>query len=301
MEIRQLRYLLAALRHGNLQEAAREHFVTQPAISAQLKKLEHELGAKLYARSGRRIIATPVGRTVAPLAEEVLQRIDALRAAVQGLKGLTHGELRLGNIDAASVYVLPSIFRAFRKKYPGIDIRVVVADTDTLLASLDSAAVELAIVTLPLRGEGHEVVPFYEDTMVLVASPRHPLAAVRPRMRNALETVSETGLITYPSQSTTRRTIERVFIENGYSLRAEMEMSSPEAIKRLTEAGLGASILPAKLVASELRRGTLKVIPTGNVRFSRLLGVVFKNRENLSQPATAFLKMLLDKYDMSTS
>ena len=296
MEIRQLKYFLSAIRRGSLKNAAREHFVTQPAVSIQLKKLEEEVGEKLYFRSGKRVVPTETGSLLISQIEEVLHRIDALKESVRGLKGLEQGRLRLGNIDAASIYVLPGVFRAFHRKYPGIDIQVVVADSDGLLDSLDAGDVELAIVTMPLARENVEVVPFYNDAMALVASPRHELATSRIKRRRPLEAVAEAGLISYPARSMTRRLIENVFMENGLSFRAAMEMSSPEAIKRLTETGLGASILPLKIVSSEVRRGTLKVIPTGKVKFQRTLGVVYRRKETLSQPARVFLKMLIEKH-----
>jgi DNA-binding transcriptional LysR family regulator len=188
------------------------------------------------------------------------------------------------------------VFRRFRRRYPGVDIRVVVADSDSLLDALDAGEVELAIVTLPLAREHVDVVPFYEDVMVLVASPRHELVTDRAKRRSPLAAVAETGLISYPAGSTTRRLIESVFIENGLNFRAVMEMSSPEAIKRLTETGLGASILPLKIVSNEIHRGTLKVISTRGVSFQRMLGVVYKSREILSQPAQVFLTMLMEKF-----
>jgi DNA-binding transcriptional LysR family regulator len=291
MGIRQLRYFVSAIRHGSIQAAARENFVTQPAVSIQLKKLEGELGEKLYVRRGRRIEATQAGRLLLAEAEEVVRRVDAIGRDVAGIGDLRRGVLDMGSIDAASIYVLPGVFRSFRTKYPGIDIRVIVSDSQTLLSALGAGAIELAIVTLPLSGETYQVVPIYNDRMVLVAHPRHELVTSRAS-RRVLQRVAETGLITYPAKSTTRRLIEKVFIDNGLTLRVSMEMSSPEAIKKLSEAGLGPSILPAKVVAGEVKSGALKVIPTGRVRFVRVLGAVFRDREKLSPSADAFVKLL---------
>ncbi len=291
MEIRQLRYFISAIRHGSLRAAAREHFVTQPAVSIQLKKLEEELGEKLYVRRGRRIEPTQAGSCVLADAEEIVGRIDALTHNVGAVKAMRRGVLKMGSIDAASIYVLPDVFRAFRSRYPGIDVQVIVSDSQSLIAALGAGTIELAVVTLPLPGESYDVVPIYEDRMVLVAHPRHELARSRPR-RHVLERVAEMGLITYPARSTTRRLIEKVFLDNGLTLRVTMEMSSPEAIKRLAEAGLGPSILPSQVVANEVKAGTLDVIPTGKIRFSRTLGAVFRDRGKLSPPATAFLSMV---------
>jgi DNA-binding transcriptional LysR family regulator len=294
MDIRQLRYFVAAIRQGSLRAAAREHFVTQPAVSIQLKNLEEELGEKLYVRRGRRIEPTQAGISVFSDAEDIIGKMEALSQRLGALKTLERGALKMGSIDAASVYVLPDVFRAFRSRYPGIDVQVIVADSHTLIAALGSGAIELAVVTLPVAGETHDVVPIYEDRMVLVAHPRHELARRRGGA-SVLERVAESGLITYPARSTTRRLIEKVFLDNGLTPRVTMEMSSPEAIKKLSEAGLGPSILPAAVVANEVKAGTLVVIPTGKVRFSRTLGVVLRNRESLSPPAVAFLEMVKRK------
>jgi DNA-binding transcriptional LysR family regulator len=300
MDIRQLRYFVSAIRQGSLRAAAREHFITQPAVSIQLKKLEDELGEKLYVRRGRRIEPTQAGFSVLSRAEEIIGKMDALPRDVGALKTLERGALKMGSIDAAAVYVLPDVFREFRARYPGIDVQVIVSDSHALVAALSSGAIELAVVTLPVAGETHDVVPIYEDRMVLVAHPRHDVAQARTRGMPArgrkrlsvLERVAETGLITYPARSTTRRLIEKVFLDIGLTPRVTMEMSSPEAIKKLAEAGLGPSILPAAVVASEVKAGTLVVVPTGKVRFSRMLGVVLRERAGLSPPASAFLDMV---------
>ncbi len=293
MEIRQLKYLLSTLRLGSVKEAAREHFVTQPAVSLQIKKLEEEIGEKLLIRSGRNVLPTQAGASFIRYADDILQRVEALQKSIQSLKSLRTGFLGLGAIDSAGVYVLPPVFRSFRRKYPGIEIRVTVSDTRGLVRSIHSGEIEIAIVTLPLSGEEFTIYPIYKDQMVLVADPRHELARSR---KPSLTVVAESGLIMYPPQSTTRRLIERVFFEAGVSPRATMEISSPEAMKRLTEAGLGASILPFQVVSPEVRRGTLKLIPTGKARFYRILGVVYRDDERLSPAGRAFMDMLKKRY-----
>lgn len=292
MEIRQLKYLLSAVKQGSIGAAANEHYVTQPAVSIQLKKLEEELGEKLFSRRGKRLVPTPAGELVIAHAEEIVQRLDTLSSRVRELRGMQRGELKLGTIDAASIYVLPRVFRFFRNRYPGIDINVEVSESARLVNDLTTGRIELAIVTLPQSGGSFEVAPIYRDRMILVVHPRHPLAAVK---RGVLKAVAESGLITYPAHSTTRTIIEDVFKSNGLRLRTAMEVTSPEAIKRLTEAGLGASVLPLPLVASEIRKGTLTRMPTGRVQFCRILGMIYRQEEALSPPARVFLEILREK------
>lgn len=293
MEIRQLKYFLSVIKTGGIGAAAQAHFVTQPAVSIQLKKLEEEVGEKLFVRRGRRVVPTQAGLVLADHAESVIARVDDLKNAVAGLKALESGYLRMGNIDAASVYVLPDVYRAFQQKYPGIKIEIIVGDTALLLEALGRGVIELATTTFPIDAAEFETLPVFHDEMVVVVHPKHVLAA---RKRVTIEDVARAGVITYPPRSLTRRHIERVFIERDLTLNATMEIGSPEAMKSLTQAGLGASILPRHIVAEEVRRGTLKTISLGDIRFYREIGMVFKRESALSPPARVFVEMVRKKY-----
>jgi len=153
--------------------------------------------------------------------------------------------------------------------------------------------VELASAVLPIDTGEFDTLPIYRDEMVLVAHPKHVLAR---RKNVTLEDVVEAGLIAYPPRSVTRRLIERVFVEHDLALNATMEIASPEAIKRLTQAGLGASVLPRLVVAPEIRRGALQAIRIRSVRFQRTIGMVLRGEDSLSPAARVFLDMVKKKF-----
>ena len=289
MEIRQLRYFLSTVRLGGVGAAAAEHFVTQPAVSLQIRKLEAELGQRLFTRRGRRLVPTAAGHALAARVEDVIRSLETLEAELHGLKQLEHGHLRVGNTDAASVYVLPDVYRAFHRKYPGVRIEIMVGDTRSLLDALAAGRIELATATLPADAPGLVVRPIYREDLVPVAHPAHPLAS---RRGVTLGDLCAEGIITYPAHAVTRRMIDAVFEAHGETLRARMEISSPEAMKRLTQAGLGISILPRPVVAAEVGRQVLKVIALKNVRFERELGLVYRDRDSLSPAARVFLDMV---------
>lgn len=293
MELRQLRYFLATVRRGSVGAAAEEHFVTQPAVSLQLKKLETELGQKLLAKRGRRLVPTDAGTALVARAEDVMRSLEALETELHGLKQLEHGTLRVGNTDAASVYVLPDVYRAFHRQYPGVRIEITVGDTSRLLEALAARRIELATATLPVDGHGLVVRPIYREDLVPVAHPADPLAL---RRGVTLADLSSHGVITYPTGAVTRRMIDEVFARHGQTLRARMEISSPEAMKRLAQAGLGVSILPRPVVAAEVRRKALKVIAIAGVRFEREIGMVHRGQDALSPAARAFLEMVEKRF-----
>lgn len=289
MEIRQLRYFASTVRLGSVGAAAGEHFVTQPAVSLQLKKLEEELGQKLFVRRGRHLVPTEAGVALAERAEEVIRLLSALEADLSGMKELATGTLRVGNTDAASVYVLPDVYRAFHTKYAGVRIEIMVAETRRLLEALRARRIEIAIATLPITERGLVVQPIYREELVPVAHPDHPLVSRRGATLNDL---AAQDVITYPPGAVTRSMIDAVFAAHGEALRPRMEISSPEAMKHLAQAGLGISILPRPVVAAELGRHVLKAIALPGVRFEREIGMVFRSDDGLSPAARVFREMI---------
>jgi DNA-binding transcriptional LysR family regulator len=293
MDIRSLRYFLSVVRTGSVGAAAEANFVTQPAVSLQMRKLEASVGQRLFVRRGRKLAPTAAGLALAARAEEIVAALDTLDAELRGLNQLEHGHLRMGNTDAASVYVLPEVYRAFHRSYPGVRIEITIGDTRHLLEELASARIELATVTLPVAGAGLTVRPIYREDLVAVAHPGHPLATKR---RVRLQELAEEGIIAYPSGSTTRRMVDAVFASHRGSVRARMEISSPEAMKRLAQAGLGVTILPRPVVAAEIGRKALKVIAIEGVRFEREIGIVHRGADSLSPAGRVFLEMVEKKF-----
>jgi DNA-binding transcriptional LysR family regulator len=293
MEIRQLRYFLSVARLGSVVAAAAEHLVTQPAVSLQLKKLEEETGHKLLIRQGRRLVPSEAGAVLLARAEEVMRSLELMDRELRGFGELESGTLRMGNTDAASVYVLPDVYRAFHGRYPGVRIEIMVGDTQRLLDALAARRIELATATLPIAARGLAVRPIYREELVVVVRPDDPLAA-RKRVTPAdLETH---GVIAYPAGSVTRGMIDDVFAARGGTLRARMEISSPEAMKQLAQAGLGSTILPRPVVAAELERGALVTVPIPGVRFEREIGMVHREDAVLSPAAAVFLKMVEERF-----
>lgn len=289
MEIRQLRYFLSAARLGSIGAAAAEHFITQPAVSLQVKKLEEEVGQKLLVRRGRRLVPSEAGAVLVARAEEVVRSLELLESELRGFRELETGTLRMGSTDAASVYVLPDIYRAFHERYPGVRIEIMVGDTQRLLDALAARRIELATATLPIQARGFAVRPIYREELVVVVHPGDPLAA---RRRIHLADLVSHGVIAYPAGSITRGMIDDVFSAHGATLRARMEISSPEAMKQLAQAGLGSTILPRPVVEREIALGVLRVLTIPGVRFEREIGMVYREDAALSPAAGVFLEMV---------
>lgn len=290
MELRTLKYLLSLSEHGSFTAAAQSHYVTQPAVSIQLRKLQEELGTILYEMEGRTVRFTRAGEIVLEYARRFSGLEGKLLREIKDLEGLQKGNIALGTIDAASIYVLPSIFSSFHELYPGIDINLEIASTVPMLSRLSEGALDLVIGTLPVDEEsGFEVFPIYKEPLVIIAPPEHPLTR---KKRLPPRSLSGHPFISFHKGSITRRIIEEVLLAGGIRPRIAMGIDSPEAIKNLVASGLGLAVLPARTVQDEIERGILSVVSVRGLKFERKLGLILPAGRYLSTTVKAFLGVL---------
>jgi len=284
-----LRAFLAVAREGGFSAAARALHLTQPTVSMQIRRLEEEWGERLFEREGRRVRPTPAGAHLAAAAEEVVRAAANLAGAARDLQDVRAGDLQIGTTDVASIYVLPRAYRAFLERYPEVDLSVTVDGTLPLLEALREGRIELAVATLPVPGGEWETDVVDRDSLFPILPRRHPLAG-RKRLRPA--ELANTPMIAFKGNSVTRREVDRAFAEAGVRPRVAMEISSPEAIKKLVEVGLGFAVLPERSVRAEIGAGRLASPALAGVRLERRIGVVRLRGRYLSPAARAFLAIL---------
>lgn len=244
LHFQQLVYLRELERSSTLTEAAERLHISQPALSQALTQLERRLGTPLFERDGRRRVLTDAGREVARFAHEVLGRAAELQAWLAAQRRGEAGTLRVGMIDAASLYVLPETIRRFREAFPDVDLRLVVDTSAALIARLDAFELDLAFVVGPLPGA-------YESAPVLV----EPLYLYAPR--GVAERPEDGSWVLYPSDSQTRTSIDAGLARAGLRVRVTLESSNPEILRQMVVLGLGWSVLPeavAESVAPSLAR-----------------------------------------------
>ncbi len=239
MELTTLRHFRAIARAGHMTRAAETAGVSQPALSAMLKKLEAELGAELFHRTPRGVELTEAGRIFLEHAEDALRAADLARQAVRELAGLERGEVRLGGGATASAYLLPSVVRAFRKQHDGVRFYVREAGSRAIADSVRSGELDMGVVTLPL--------PHRVDTDLLMM----PLAADELRLLvpegHRLDGAAEFGwhdlegepVVSYEAGSAVRTMIDNSAYSAGVELNVAMELRAIDAIVHNVRAGIG--------------------------------------------------------------
>src|SRR6266568_2215345 len=216
-----LRTLHEIARLGSFSRAADSLHLSQPAVSLHVRQLEDGLGLPLLERMGRRAALTRAGAVLLEHGGRALDALEAAAARVRALRGVVAGRVRVGTGATASIYLLPPILRRLRARYPDLELVIVTGNTPEIAKAVAENALDVAVVTLPVRSRQLVVTPFYTDRLV----------------------------------------IEGWFRRGRVTPRVAMELGNGEAIKELVSAGLGPSITSAISVRAEARAGTLRVIP----------------------------------------
>ena len=297
MYLEQLRHFHTVAETGSFTRASQKLLLTQPAVSNQIKKLEEDLGQKLFERQRRQVQLTRAGEILHTYTRRIFQQLREAEGILEDLKNIETGVLSLGTVDVVSIYVLPKIFQGFHKKYPRVEISIEVDNSTNISRGVLEGELDLGFVTLPVEDSNLISIQIYQDRMQVVAPPGHPLGDKKIISLGDLE---QTTLIIYKKGSVTRKIIEEVFEKEGRTFMPDMEIDRPEAMKMLVESGLGVSILPEMSVIKELEEGTLISLSTGKVCFERQLGLIYRKGQFFSPSTTAFLDILRDAIQPDT-
>ncbi len=289
LTLRQLKVFEVVARRLSYRRAAEELFLTQPAVSMQVKSLEKQLGVALFEQLGKRVHLTGAGQEVLAYARTVTQQLDELEAVLNRMKGLSGGRLRISVATTAN-YFIPTLLGTFSRRYPEVTVSLDVTNRETLLEQLTENTVDLVIMGQPPAGLDVEAMPFLDNPLVVVAPPDHTLARQK---RVSLARLQEETFLVRESGSGTRIAMERFFNERGMRLKTGMEVGSNEAIKQSVQAGLGLGLLSHATIEQELALRRLAVLDVEDFPIMRHWYIVHRRGKRLSPTAEAFKEFLL--------
>jgi DNA-binding transcriptional LysR family regulator len=258
----------AVLVAGTIGKAAARLSVTPAAISLHVRELEEYCGVPLFERVKRRLRITGAGEMLGGYARRIFALADEAEHSLALLKDFRHGRLRVAATGTAAASHLPQILQAFRTRYPGISIEVVVGNTRQVLDRLVARDSDIAIVG---REQPHAELafePLVDDTMVAIVPPSHRWARKR---RILLRDIAQEPLMLREPGSESRRLIEEEVARIGTSLNIAMELGANDAIIRAVQRGAGIGIMSRALTRDEVRSGLLHAIPIGDANLTRRL------------------------------
>jgi DNA-binding transcriptional LysR family regulator len=279
--------------NNSFSRAATALQLTQPSITARIQALEREMGEELFERGGRGVRLSDAGRVFLPYAERILQLQQEARDAVEEVRNVQLGSLRVGSAITVSTYVLPRILHRFCQEYPGVDVVIRTGRSEQVLNMLLADEVQVAIIRT-FTNPDIEATRLYDDEIVLVAYPDHPFAAVG---KTTIAEAAREPIVLFDRGSSYYSMINDIFRKASVIPNVAMELDSLEATKRMVEEGLGIALVPLVTAERELAAGTLVRIDLIDVEpIRRPIGLAFRTARRRSRTVQAFVDMLVSMY-----
>ncbi len=282
--LRQLKVFERVARRLSFTRAAEELYLTQPAVSMQIKQFEEAIGLPLFERLGKRIYLTRAGEEVYRLSKVISRQIEEAEQLIEELKG-TEGGLLVVAVASTVHYFAIRLLAEFTRRYPKVKINFKVTNRKGLLQLLEDNEADIVLMGQP-SGE-HDLVAeaFMDNPLVIIAPPGHPLAG---KSDISLEDLRAETFLMREQGSGTRTSVERFLAERGLTLSTSMEMNTNGAIKQGVEVGLGLGVVSLHTVDQELEDGRLVVLDVEHFPIMRKWYIVHRAGKQISGVAKAF-------------
>jgi DNA-binding transcriptional LysR family regulator len=289
MHIETLKVFCDIVESGSFSYAASQNFVTQSAVSQQVRSLEEKYDCRLIERGRAGVKPTPAGHILYHASKEIVQRYLELENQLHEIGSVVAGSIRVGTVYSVGLHELPPYLSEFLRNYPAVNVHLEYLRSNKIYDDLIEGKIDLGVVAYPAKRSQIVVVPFREDELVLVVPPDSTLARE--------ETISVTALngqrfVGYERDVPTRKASDKILREHGVKPEYVMEFDNIETIKRAVEIGLGAAIVPRKSVEIEAARGSLKPIDFEEGTFTRPLAIIYKRGRELAPAVRKFIEVL---------
>ncbi|MGH6638143.1 MAG: LysR family transcriptional regulator [Polaromonas sp.] len=286
---RQLKVFESVARLLSFSRAAEELHLTQPAVSAQVKKLEEHVGLPLFEQLGKKIYLTSAGTEMLHASRAIIQQFQEVEATMSQFKGISGGKLNVAVISAGD-YFFPRLLVEFARRHKGVTLNLSVHNREELLGQLAGNLTDLAVMVRPPQDMDTVNESFAPHPYVIVAAPSHPLAS---RKRIPVARLMREPFVVREKGSDTWHSMEDGFGEHLAEINIAMEIKSTETIKQAVIAGMGISFLSAHTISLELQAGSLSVLDVQGFPLMLNWYVVHRKNKRLPPVAQAFRDFLM--------
>lgn len=291
LTLQQLRLFEAVYRLGSYTRAAEELYITQPAVSIQVKRLEDQVGLPLFEHVGKKNFATAAGKATYAASLDILNRIQTFENSIEELKGTVKGTLQLSVVTTAK-YFLPDLLGSFLQQYPNVEPKLKFTNRARVIERLKNNDDDFVVMGKIPDDENLEAYPFLNNILGIVACADHPLAN---KKNITIEELAKQRFIIRESGSGTRHVFDRTLNKHKLKIEPYMELGSSEAIKQAVMAGLGIAVLSLHSVQLERDVNKLTVLDVQGFPLVRRWYAVHLKGRKLSLVARTFLDYILEE------
>lgn len=289
MNLRQLKIFVTVCKTESMSQAARELYMTQPAISQTISELEAKLNVKLFDRIKKRLNLTYPGKVLLRYSKRILNLIEETEHTIEDIANMNQGQLRIGASMTIGTYLLPEILSKFNQESKEIDLPFIIDNTSVIEKMILNNEIDFALVEGPIHSNDINVEPFFNDELYLIISTKHKW--------NNQETIKpceikKENFIMREEGSGTREVIENTMAKFDLTYQTTHILNNIEAIKKAIEANVGISILPEIAVKEEVNNGKVSKINIEGVDFKRKFRIIYHKDKYHSQLFKKFISYL---------
>jgi len=292
MQIESLKVFCDLVETQSFTKAARINHVTQSAVSQQISSLERQFHSLLIERSKKQFRLTREGKVLYDLSKKIVSTYERLQTEMQELKEIISGTIRIATIYSIGLHSLQPYVKAFLRQHPTVNVHVEYRRSDKVYEDVLGNVVDFGLVASPHREPRLEVFVIWEEPMVVICSPEHPIAR---RRKIKLSALTGQRFVAFEADIPTRKMLDKVFREHNVPVVPVMEFDNVETVKRAVEINLGVSIVPRATVKGEAEKGSLAVVEVEDVPLMRPMGLLYKRGKVLSTAMKEFIRLLREK------
>lgn len=289
MHIETLKVFCDVVETGSFSAAASQNFITQSAVSQQLRSLETKYHCKLLERGRSGAKPTPAGEILYHASRDILERYREIETQLQESAKVVSGSLRVAIVYSVGLHELPPYLKEYLREFPQVNVHVEYARPNKIYDDAIAGRIDLGIVAYPAKHPQVTVIPFREDRLVVVCPPEHPLSTLK---KVTISRLNGEVFVGYERDISTRKATDQLFKDHGINVQYAGEYDNIETIKRAVEIGQGVAIVPLASVQRELEHGTLRVVHLSDETLLRPLGIIHKKGRHLSPAAVKFIDVL---------
>ncbi|MBN2242177.1 MAG: LysR family transcriptional regulator [Acidobacteria bacterium] len=289
MQIETLKVFCDLVESRSFSRAAIRNYITQSAVSQQIKNLETRFEVQLLRRDGRSVVATAAGRRFYENSRAILDKYENLQQEMKSAGQGIAGSIRIATIYSVGIYEMSVVIKSFLRIYPRVNLHVEYSKGAQVYEDCLHGVIDLGIVPYPEARKGLRIIPLPADKLVLICAPEHPLAQ---RSYIDIKELNGQSFIAFEKGIASQRAMDRIFQENDIRVNLAMEFDNIETIKRSVEIDAGVSIVPFLSVQKEVQNGTLFQVHFTDRNFYRPLGIVVRRKQSLSRAARKFIELM---------
>ncbi|WP_020570281.1 LysR family transcriptional regulator [Neolewinella persica] len=290
--IHQLRIFIKVCDYQSITKASEALYLTQPAVSIQLKKLQNEFEIPLTEVIGRQLHVTEFGQKIRQLAQNILEKVDQIEVATDHYKGVLTGNIRIASASTGK-YVIPYFLASFMRQHPGVNISIDVTNKMKVVESLQENSVDFALVSVIPQNLNLTCVPLIANELYLVGAQDYPGLPKRMMAKN----LGNYPLIFREKGSATLSAMKTFLNKNQVQVKRSMTLVSNEAVKQAVRAGLGLSIMPLIGIRSEIKLEKMKLIPIKGLPVTTQWNLTYSSGKQLSPACQALVDYIQEHKD----